>query len=88
MTEDGDCACNTDGLVATPVGIGHVGAKERKYIDPELIEGADTSGHALTLVERARLAIGEASTGTRSIGQRLLDKVGDWEVLDVFLKLI
>jgi hypothetical protein len=82
VTEDGDSAGDTDGLVTAPVGISHIGAEERKYIDPELIESADTSGNTLALVERARLAIGEASTGARSIGKGLLDEVGDCEVLD------
>lgn len=69
--EDGDAY----GLETTPAGIGKISTKNGHEVDPEGVEGSETSGGLLTLAEGTRLVIGATGTSTAASRTRLLDEV-------------
>ena len=64
MTEDGDGNGDADGLVSSPMLVGHIGTQEWDTVDPECVEGVDTIGGFRTLAQSTRNALVSATTST------------------------
>jgi len=76
VAEDGDREGDADGLETAPVSVGKVSAEERGEVDPEGVESRQTRRSALALTKGSGLAT-EPGTGPRTVGQGLLDIVGN-----------
>ncbi len=62
-------------LESAPSGIGEVGTEDGHAVDPEGVEGGQTSGGLLTLAESTRLIVSATGTSAIAGGTRLLDEV-------------
>jgi hypothetical protein len=79
MSNNRNCKCYANRSVSSKISIGYPCTEKRHDIDPEVIEGSNTSRSSLSEGEGARLTT-VTSSSIRASWKRLLNEVGNWNL--------